>query len=78
MVSPHVISIVIHSVVGNSRFAFCSTGWAAQRREEATDCITNHWTRGETATLLSRNLLSLMLHGGGFARVSSIVIQSVE
>ena len=78
MVSPHVISTVIHlfEVIHASRFAERTS--AARRRSEANKRITNHWTRGETATLLSRRVLSLVLRGGSFARVSSIVMQSVE
>ena len=55
------------------RFALPQTSFRGAKTGRTTDCITNHWTRGETATLLSRRVLHSKLRGGGFARVSSVV-----
>ena len=60
------------------RFALSQTGFRSAKTGRTTDCITNHWTRGETATLLNSLSVALELSRIGFARVSSIVIHLFE
>ncbi len=55
------------------RFALFKTSFTGAKTGRTTDCITIHWTRGETAALLSRRVLQSNFLGGSFARVTSIV-----